>query len=99
MPNHNDSYDWIYAKLALFFAGCAGAFVSLNKERKLTFLQRVSSIVSGGLIAHFITPVTISFLKLGEGGLLFMAFIIGFCGFKSVEIAIDEVRKRFPLKK
>lgn len=98
MMNPDDFWAQVYTKLALFASGIAGAFVSLSKNRKLTILERVVSLISGGFTAVFITPVAVSFLKMGDNGMLFCAFLTGFSGFKSVEIAIDELKKRLPGK-
>lgn len=99
MITPDDIYEQIIAKLTLFFSGIAGAYVSFTRHRKMTALQRLFTLTSGGFTAMFITPVAVSFLKMGDNGTLFCAFIIGFSGFKSVEIAIDEMKKRFPSKK
>lgn len=99
MITTEDIYEQILTKLTLFFAGIAGAYVSFTRHRKMTFVQRLFTLTSGGFTAVFVTPVAVSFLKMGDNGTLFCAFIIGFSGFKSVEIAIDEMKKRFPGKK
>lgn len=99
MMTPDDFYEQVIAKLTLFFSGIAGAYVSFTKNRKLTLVQRFLTLTSGGLTAMFITPVAVGFLKMGDNGMLFTAFIIGYSGFKSVEIAIDEMKKRFPGKR
>lgn len=80
---------------AEFLAGLAGAWVSTNKQKNLTTLERFSSIFSGGLIANYITPIFINIMNFSDSTTYGVAFIVGYIGMKSVEYVIDYFHKKF----
>lgn len=82
-------------EFAMFLAGLAGAWVSTNRNKHLTTLERVSAVVSGGFIANYLTPVFTSILNFSESTMYGMAFIIGYIGMKSVEYIIDYIHEKF----
>ena len=43
--------------LALVVAGMFGAFVMMGKKEELNFWQKLVSILSGGGVANYITPL------------------------------------------
>ena len=94
MNNWADFYEQISLKIGVFMAGAAGAFVSFSKHKQLTWLQRLATLACGGFTARYMTPLATEFFHMSENGALFSAFIIGFSGFKSIEAAIDLIRKR-----
>ena len=82
---------------ALFVAGLAGAWVSSNKV-KLTKWERLTSVISGGFIANYITPLFAELIEVSESAKYGSAFIVGYIGMKSVEYIIDYVHKKFESK-
>lgn len=94
MKNINEFLQNIGFEVAAFIGGIAGAFVSTSKKKK-SFLERLTAVLSGGLIANYLTPVFIAVLPLGEGGDYGMAFILGFMGMSSVEFVIDYLQGKF----
>ena len=94
MKNFNDFLHQIGFELYAFFGGIAGAFVS-QKGKQKTFYERFTAILSGGLIANYMTPLFLDVINLGERGGYGMAFILGFMGMSAVELVINYLHKRF----
>jgi hypothetical protein len=96
-----DWKEWgeeMIVKIGWFVIGSLGAVVSFLKPRKLSFTLRVLTIAAGGLNAYFITPVAIEVFHLGPSSSSLTAYIIGFMGYKSIELTIDQVKSRFGKK-
>jgi|TARA_R110000851_G_scaffold267356_1_gene419838 hypothetical protein len=97
-----DFADEIGFKLGVFLSGCAGAVASFLNPQKLSWYERALTIFVGGLSAMYITPFTVSiFSNMHDVSLsaqLFLGFLIGYSGLKSIELAIVEVKKRFKKK-
>lgn len=89
-------------KLGIFLAGCAGAVASFLNPQKLTWYERALTIFVGGLSAMYITPFTVQVVavlhNVGSSAQLFIGFLIGYSGLKSIELAIVEIKKRFKKK-
>lgn len=85
-------------ELGLILAGLAGAFVNLTKSKKLTFVERVVVVVSGGLTANYLTPVLLNFLDANNSIKYGLAFILGYMGLKAVEYLIDFMHKKLDNK-
>lgn len=93
-----DIMKWLKAvgvELVLFIAGLAGAFVNLTNRKDITVVERVTTVICGGLIANYMTPVFINFLNTSTSISYGMAFILGYMGLKSVEFFIDWIHKKF----
>lgn len=84
--------------LLLILAGGAGAFVSMGKQKDASFGRWAITIVSGCCVANYLTPVVMGVVNIGPNGLLSMAFITGFLGFKSILLIVDLVNKKFRKK-
>lgn len=98
-------FEDIGLKIGDFLAGCAGAFVSLVsllQPKKLKWNERLLIFVAGGLsamyIAPFVTGLVESIRPLGSSAEFFMAYLVGYSGLKSTELAISELKKRFGIK-
>jgi energy-converting hydrogenase Eha subunit A len=97
-----EAMKWLKAigfEVAMFLAGLAGAWVSTNKQKSLTNLERVSAVFSGGLIANYITPVFVNLLNFTESTTYGVAFIVGYIGMKSVEYVIEIIHRKLDVKK
>ena len=86
-------------ELVLFLAGLFGAFVNVSKDKNLTLLERLMTVISGGLVANYMTPVFMSFLKLSDKISYGLAFVLGYMGLKSVEYFIQYLHKKVKDKK
>lgn len=102
MESIQEVLKWFKAigfELILFIAGLAGAFVNLSKKESLTLIERITSVICGGLIANYLTPVFINFLDASTSISHGIAFILGYSGLKSVEYIIDHIHKKINSKK
>lgn len=80
--------------VALLIAGLAGGLVSINRNKKTSVLSKVLIIISGGLIATYITPVFFMLFSFSDERAKYgVAFIIGYMGLKSIEIVINKINK------
>ena len=86
-------------KFGIFMSGCAGAVASFMHPQKLKWHERALTIFVGGLSAMYITPFAVSVVGIlhdvGSSAQLFLGFLIGYSGLKSIEVAIVQVKKRF----
>ncbi len=76
--------------MALLIAGLSGGLVSLRKDEKLAMWQKILTVISGGLISTYLTPMFMLLLKgvLTEDSRLEygVAFVVGYAGLKSIEL-------------
>jgi hypothetical protein len=92
------SFKLVGFEIALFLAGIFGAFVS-QKAKKMSTWERLSTILGGGFIANYITPIFLDILNISERTSYGMAFIVGYLGLKSIEMVIDFIKDRFKADK
>lgn len=89
-------------KVGFFVAGCLGALSSFLKPQKLSRWQRALTFFSGGFSAMYLTPILIMPLEavheIGYSGELGAAYLVGYSGLKSIELAIVQIKKRFKVK-
>jgi len=81
-------------EIIFFIAGAAGALVSMRKPGKITIKEWVFNMISGGLVAVYLTPVVSAVIRINSSGVLFIAFVTGFTGYKSAEWAVEYVRNK-----
>lgn len=85
-------------EIAIFLAGIFGAFVSITKDKEMKRIERLTAIVSGGLIANYITPIFVKIVGLGISTSYGLGFVIGYMGLKSVEWLINYFHKKYDKK-
>jgi hypothetical protein len=85
----------IFTELTIFFAGIAGAFVSLKKEENLTIWKVLFHLLSGGLSANYLTPLLSSFITINSNSILFCGFVIGYMGYKGADASVNFLKKHF----
>lgn len=85
-------------EIFLMIAGFMGALVNVSRDKNLTIVEKALTVISGGLIANYITPLILDWIKAGESARYGMAFIMGYMGLKSVEFAIDWLHRNKPKK-
>lgn len=85
-------------EVSFIFAGIAGAIVSLPKHKTLTLIEKIILIFSGGAVANYLTPLFSNWIGAGQNTRDGMAFLVGYLGFKSIELAIDFVKSKFEKK-
>jgi hypothetical protein len=85
-------------EIGMFIAGLFGAFVNTNSLKNLKPWERIGLIVSGGLIANYITPVFVSVLTLNESTQFGMAFVVGYMGMTSIAVIVDYIKRKLNIK-
>lgn len=91
--------DDLGISLPLIVAGVMGGFVKTGNEKRLTLKARIFSILSGGAIANYLTPLVLDWARISEASKYGFAFILGFSGLKGVEFIILKIQKRYTDKK
>ena len=75
---------------------------NILNPQKLSWYERGLTIFVGGLSAMYMTPFTVSVFSnlhdVSVSAQLFLGFLIGYSGLKSIEVAIVEIKKRFNKK-
>lgn len=83
--------------IAILIAGLSGGLVSLRKDEKMTVWQKIFTVMSGGLIATYLTPLLIPLsVKLFGKGLKIeygLGFVVGYMGLKAIEFIISKFLK------
>jgi hypothetical protein len=84
--------------LGLILAGVSGAFLSISVNSKLTPWQKVVVVLSGAGTANYLTPLVLSYVKLGDGTQYGLAFLVGFSGLKFTEWMIVNITNKIEHK-
>lgn len=82
-------------EIAIIIAGLFGALASVSKEKKMTFFEKFISIIVGGAVSNYITPIVVYWTNAGENTKYGIAFILGYTGLKSVEWIIERAKSKF----
>lgn len=88
-----EAINVIWMHLNYLLAGSAGAACTLTGCRNI--YVAVWAIIKGGLIAHYLTPLFMYFLRLSHDLELATAFFIGIMGMRGVKLVEEQVRKQF----
>jgi hypothetical protein len=92
-------FETIGIDVILLFAGLAGGVTSLtSKPKDMSRKQQFFTVISGGLVASYLTPLAGDFLALNEKALYGLAFVLGYTGMKSVEVIIKQLHQRLTNK-
>lgn len=93
-------FERIGIDLALMLAGLFGGVAFVFKPNEMTISQKLITIVTGILVATYLTPLTVYLLNLPNQLSFGIAFLLGHTGLKSVEFIIkkyEQVKKiKFP---
>lgn len=71
-----------------FIAGMSGGIAVLTKNKDMTKVQKFFTIMSGGCIANYLTPVMVYYFNLDNKLVNGVAFLLGYSGLKIVESII-----------
>lgn len=74
--------------LAIIVAGVMGGFVAMSSKKGVGFWGKVASVVSGGAVANYLTPLIADWLDWSNSSRYGLAFLLGFMGLKAVELII-----------
>jgi hypothetical protein len=80
--------------VALTLAGLFGGMVFVSKpDNKMSIAQKFLTIASGAVTANYVTPLAGSMLGFKDNALYTVAFLLGFSGFKIIEMLISKYEK------
>lgn len=80
--------------LATLFAGLAGGLASITKEKELTRTQRFITVLVGGFLSAYLTPLITIAINMPEKAQYGVGFVIGYSGLRSVEWIIEKYFKK-----
>lgn len=81
-------------EVPVVFAGIAGALASITKEKELTRWQRLTTVLVGGAVAGYCTPILSNMINMGEQVTYGLGFVLGYSGLRFVEMLIDKYIKK-----
>jgi len=96
-----EAFKWLKLvgfEVGMFIAGLFGAFVNTNTMKGLKPYERAGLIISGGLVANYITPVLVNIMDFNESTQFGMAFVIGYMGMTSIAYIVDYIKKKLQIK-
>ena len=82
--------------LAVLFAGFAGSLASITKEKNLSRGQRIVTVLVGGLVAAYMTPIFGNMWSLSEELRYGIGFVLGYSGLRSMEYILEKYFKKTP---
>lgn len=84
--------------MAILIAGLSGGLVSLRKDESLTVWEKIATVISGGVISTYLTPVfMLAFDKIIVNNSRIeygIAFMVGYAGLKSVEMLFTKIKNK-----
>lgn len=82
-------------EIVVLLSGLAGGLVSLRKESQISRSEKIMTVISGGLIANYMTPLVqpligkIWDVDISPG----LGFILGYMGLSAIEYFILKFKK------
>lgn len=87
-------FESIGIEVIVFFAGLAGGITQLTtKPKDMSRKQQFITVLAGGFSANYLTPLVADWLSLSDKSLYGIAFLLGYGGMKSVEMALKKMHK------
>ena len=84
--------------MALIMAGVFGSIVSISHKIELNRTQRYLAMLSGGIIANYLTPVIFEYININENTQYGFACMLGFSGYEGMKWIIDRLKKKYTKK-
>ena len=81
--------------LALVIAGMFGAFVMMGKKEELNFWHKLVSVISGGGVANYLTPLVFDLVNLPQDIQYGVGFILGYFGLESVKFILHKLKDKY----
>ena len=78
----------------LMVSGFFGALLALKDKKGLTKRDKVISVLSGMLIANYVTPLVFEYLKINNGAIGGIAFLLGYSGLELIKWIIYTFKKK-----
>lgn len=80
--------------VVFFIAGMAGGISSLSKDDSKSYWLKFTTVLSGGLVANYLTPLFMEYFNINNNVTLGIGFMIGYSGLKTVEIMINKFKSK-----
>ena len=87
-------FNEVGIEFSMLFAGLAGALASITKEKELTRTQRFITVIVGGFLSAYLTPLISLAINMPEQAKYGVGFVIGYSGLRSVEWIIRKYFKK-----
>ncbi len=84
--------------LALIIAGGFGSLLFVTNRNDLNWWQKMLTVLSGGAIANYLTPVLVSLVNVGDSTVYGFAFLLGFSGLEGVKWVILVLKGKYKKK-
>jgi len=84
--------------IGLIIAGVFGSIVSISHKRDLTKAQRFMAMLSGGIIANYVTPVIFEYININENTRYGFGCMLGFSGYEGMKFIIDRLKQKYSKK-
>jgi hypothetical protein len=81
-------------EMKLLFAGFAGALASITKEKELSWFQRFVTVLVGGFVSTYMTPIVSKTINVGDEMKYGVGFILGYTGLRTVEWVMNKYFKK-----
>ncbi len=81
--------------IALIISGTFGALLSMGNKKELNWWQKILTILSGGSIANYLTPVVASWVNIGDSTRYGFGFLLGFSGLEGVKWIILKLKDKY----
>jgi len=77
----------------LFLTGVFGAVLNLNTKNGLNVWENLSTLITGGLVTNYLTPLVCSYFSVFNSLQYSIAFLIGYSGLKAMEYVLQVVHE------
>ena len=80
--------------VALIISGVFGSLLTINNKKELNVYQKMIAVISGGMIANYLTPFVCDFMNINESTRYGFGFLLGFSGLEGVKYVLLKVKKK-----
>ena len=85
--------------LAMIIAGGFGSLLYISNTNELNGWQKLLTVISGGAVANYVTPVVTSLINIGDSSIYGFAFLLGFSGVEGVRWLILLLKSKYKVNK
>ena len=88
------AHSYVGINTLLLLAGLAGGVVSLSYIKPLNKIQACTAVLSGALMANYLTPLALWWAKIPQEFELGAGFLIGLTGMHLVPLILGRVKAK-----